>query len=142
MSSICYPAIGYFMSKVKIEYEKMLPSCNYDLAYVSLNGYDDLQVTVSMGFDRRLGLGIHFKDTPATGEYSGSLATPWFEGKGGWDKPIEIDFAVSNDSIFIDFNISNLKQYNLTLIDFIELIEAISTAARFLQSENGTKPNI
>lgn len=122
------------MSKVKIEYDQMFCKTYYDYAYISLEEYPGFIITIALDCDE-FQLGLLFKDTQATGKYSGTLATPWFQGKGGWDKPIGIDLAVRNDSILIDFNASNLKQYNLTPIDFIELIEAIGAAARFLQSE-------
>ena len=82
-----------------------------------------------------LKVGLYFLNTPATGEYSGSLSTPWFEGKGGWNKPIKTEFAVSNDSIFLDLHVNSLRQHCLTELDFIELIEAVGTAARFLHTE-------
>lgn len=126
------------MSKINIEYEKVFCNPYYDCAYISLEGYEDFQLTVILDLIG-LKLGLHFQNTPATGEYSGSLSTPWFEGKGGWNKPIKTEFAVSNDSIFLDLHVNNLKQYSLTELDFIELIEAAGTAARFLYTEREKK---
>ena len=122
------------MSKVNIEYEKVFCSPYYDCAYISLKGYEDFQLKVVLDLST-LKVYLHFQNTPATGEYSGSLSTPWFEGKGGWNKPIKTEFAVSNDSIFLDLHVNNLKQNGLTEVDFIELIEAVGTAARFLYTE-------